>query len=108
MKKTFQRIDENTFKLMEADKYSPEELQAIWQEDEEGEYIQINDKYGTWYVAHGKAMEQIAPKDTGDYKFRLINMWMAKHGISYNIWYVNERGNVELVSRNGKFLGGLV
>jgi len=103
----FQRIDENMFKLAE-DKYSTEQLQSMWEEDEHGEYIQINDKYGTWYVAHGQAMEQIAPKDTGDYKFRLINIWMQDHNYYPNIWYVNERGNVELVSRSGKFLGGLV
>jgi len=103
----FQRIDENVFKLSE-DKYSTEQLQSMWEDDEHGEYIQINDKYGTWYVAHGQAMEQIAPKDTGDYKFRLINQWITKNGISLNIWYVNERGNIDLVSRSGQFLGGLV
>jgi hypothetical protein len=104
---TFQRINENVFKLAEDD-IPHEEIASMWQEDERGEYIQINDKYGTWYVAHGKAIEQIAPPDTGDYKFRLINVWMKNKGFYPNIWYVNERGNVELVSRNGKFLGGLV
>ena len=103
----FQRIDENVFKLSE-DGVAHEEIASMWEEDEHGEYIQINDKYGTWYVAHGQAMEQIAPPDTGDYKFRLINIWCKQKNFFPNIWYVNERGNVELVSRSGKFLGGLV
>jgi hypothetical protein len=103
----FQRIDENIFKLAEENP-PHEEIASMWEDDKDGEYIQINDKYGTWYVAHGRAMEQIAPPDTGDYKFRLINIWCKNKNFYPNIWYVNERGNVELVSRNGKFLGGLV
>lgn len=104
----FQRISENIFKLQEADKYSTEELQAMWEDDENGEYIQVSDDGSARYVAHGRAMEEIAPKGTGDWKYRLINQWFNTHGIFLNIWYVNERGNIELVSRSGKFLGGLV
>ena len=103
----FQRINENVFKLAEDD-LPHEEIATMWQDDERGEYIQINDKYGVWYVAHGRAIEQIAPPNTGDWKFRLINQWFNAKGIFLNIWYVNERGNVELVSKSGKFLGGLV
>jgi hypothetical protein len=103
----FQRINENVFKLAE-DNLPHEEIATMWQEDEQGEYIQINDKYGTWYVAHGRAIEQIAAPNVGDWKFRLINQWFNQKGIFLNIWYVNERGNVELVSKSGKFLGGLV
>lgn len=103
----FQRLNENVFKLVE-DHYSTEEIAAMWEEDRGGEYIHINDDGSTYYVAHGKAMEQIAPSGTGDWKFRLINQWFNKNGVFLNIWYINERGNVELVSKSGKFLGGLV
>lgn len=136
MKTLFQRIDENVFKLSE-DKYSTEELQAMWQDDEHGEYIQLSDDGAARYIAHGKAMEEIVPpigkRTTSQFvggdptthpvsqqvpaeagagaerqKFQMIDAWCKQHGFWPNIWYVNERGNIELISKTGKFLGGLV
>lgn len=126
----FQRIDENVFKLSE-DKYSTEELQALWQEDEHGEYIQFADDGSARYIAHGKAMETIVPptlertrssfvkgkvadipmepgQDADRNRLYKVNQWCSEKGFFPNIWYVNERGNIELVSKTGKFLGGLV
>ena len=134
----FQRIDENVFKLVqEKHQYSTEELQAMWQDDERGEYIQLSDDGSARYIAHGSAREEIVPPTTkrtmsrfvgGDptkqpvsvqvdaehgpeaehQKFQMIDAWCKKHSYWPNIWYVNERGNIELVSRKGDFLGGLV
>jgi len=108
------------------------ELAELWREDQAGEYIQINDDESAYYIAHGRAIERIAPplKDqrqsnfvggdprrgpvsreghaTESQTFKLIRAWMAKNNYSPNIWKVNERGNVELYNHNGKPLGGLV
>lgn len=133
-KALFQRIDENVFKLVqEKHQHSTEELQAMWQEDERGEYIQLSDDGSARYIAHGSAIEEIVPPttkrttsrfvggpqasvqvdaehgpDAEGQKFRMIDEWCTKHSYWPNIWYVNERGNIELVSRKGDFLGGLV
>ncbi len=134
----FQRIDENTFKLMEVHKYSTEELQTMWDDDKDGEYIQLDDSGRAVYVAHGMAMEEIvpptnkreidrfvggppdrvsvtqrAPVEYGDESerqmLRMIEEWCKKHNFWPNIWFVNQRGNIELVDRKtGKYLGGLV
>lgn len=133
----FQRIDENIFKLME-DKYSTEELQAIWGEDKNGEYIQFSDDGSARYIVHGIAVKTIVhptsqrtmsrfvggdqrkqsvtqdvpAEEGGDadkQRLALVKQWCGKNGIFPNIWYVNERGNIELVDpRTGQFLGGLV
>jgi hypothetical protein len=96
-------------KLSEGHKYSTEQLAQIWSEDEDGEWIQIDDKGSVHYIAHGKAMEQIAPpKTAATWAFRLIRTWFKNKGISLNIWHVNERGNLELYSPSGTALGGLV
>jgi hypothetical protein len=103
------------------------ELAELWREDQAGEYIQINDDESAYYIAHGRAIEQIAPpqgqqtmrRATGIGKFsdeptdesqtfRLIRAWMQKNNYSPNIWKVNDHGNVELHDPNGKPLGGLV
>lgn len=108
-------------------KLSAEELQEIWEDDQAGEYIQINPDDSVVYVAHGTAKEQIAPplsKQTvrravgiGKFKeepadanqgFKLIRLWMKKHNYYPNIWQVNDHGNIELYNSNGKALGGLV
>jgi hypothetical protein len=98
----------NVKKLSEGE-IPTEELAATWADDKNGEYIQINPDDSVWYVAHGKAMEEIADKGTRDFiKFGLIRGWIKENGVSYNIWRVNDHGNVELYSSNGKALGGLV
>ena len=104
--KKFQRINENTFKLMEVNEYSAEELEQIWQEDKAGEYIQINDNGTAFYVAHGRAMEQIQPQYGN--LWAGIRAWMKAKNFSPNIWSVNDHGNVTLHSQTGKSLGGLV
>ena len=87
---------------------SPDELQSTWEDDKQGEYIQINPDDSVVYVAHGSAMEQIAPKGSGRDMFRLIGSWMKAKQYFPNIWQVNDHGNVELYSKSGKPLGGLV
>ena len=134
----FQRINENTFKLVqEKHQYSTEEIQSLWEDDKNGEYIQFADDGSARYIAHGRAMEEIVPStskqtmsrfvggdprkasvtqdvpaeapDAERGKLRAVNDWFEKKGIFLNVWYVNERGNVELVdTRTGDFLGGLV
>jgi hypothetical protein len=102
------RVDSKKKSLKEG-KYSTEELADIWANDKDGEYIQISDNGAVHYVAHGKAMEEIAPKGTkSSWAFRLIRQWFNKSGISLNIWNVNERGNLEMYSSSGTALGGLV
>lgn len=83
---------------------SAEELNLIWQDDDNGEHIQVNDS-GIFYVAHHRAMEQISdnPRD-----FKAIKAWMDKHKFYPNIWHVNDHGNVTLLNRRGQSLGGLV
>jgi len=83
-------------------------LSATWEEDKNGEYIQINPDSSVYFVAHGKAMEQIAPKGTGKDMFRRIGSWMKAKGYYPNIWQVNDHGNVELFDKSGRPLGGLV
>jgi hypothetical protein len=109
-----------------------EELAELWREDQAGEYIQINPDDSAYYIAHRRAIEQIAPPRSqqrasyfvgGDPRkravsqegpaqdsqtFKLIRAWMAKNNYSPNIWAVNDHGNVELYDHNGKALGGLV
>lgn len=109
----------------------------MWEDDRNGEYVQFADDGSARYIAHGKAMEEIVPptsKQTmsqfvgGDPrkapvtrdvpaeqpdgergKLRAVNDWFKQHGVFLNIWYVNERGNIELVDpKTGDFLGGLV
>jgi hypothetical protein len=134
----FEHVGGNTFRMAqpqplgmmaqdEAKEHPTEELAAMWEEDKNGEYVQINDDGSAWYVAHGKAMEQIAPPTSqqtnkfavgiGKHRsqpvdssktFNLIRDWFKKSNISLNIWEVNERGNIELYSPSGKGLGGLV
>jgi hypothetical protein len=139
MKRTlFQRIDENVFKLVqERHQYSTEELQAIWEEDKNGEYVQFSDDGSARHIAHGRAMEEIVPPtsrqtmsqfvggdprkasitrdvpaeapDAEKGKLRAVSDWFRENNVSLNIWHVNERGNIELVDpRTGDFLGGLV
>lgn len=110
-----------------------EELAEIWRDDKDGEYVQINDDGSAYYVAHGRAMEQIAPPvsqqtqrvfrggdprrqdamsdapvDTVENTFRLIRQWMEAKQFWPNVWSVNDHGNIELYTANGKPLGGLV
>jgi nucleoid DNA-binding protein len=86
---------------------SHEDIASAWREDQSGEYVQINPDDSVWYVAHGRAKEQIVPKGTGQQKFPIIKNWMEKNHIFFNIWGVNDHGNVELYNRRGQALGGL-
>lgn len=86
--------------------YTTEELAEIWQDDKSGEYIQINPDETVFFIAHGRAMEKIEPK-YGDI-FAGIRAWQDAKQYFPNIWQVNDHGNVELFSNNGKALGGLV
>lgn len=79
----------------------------MWQEDEQGEYIAVNDKQEAHYIAHGCIMEQIPPAYGNLYAG--IRTWMAQKQHWPNVWQINERGNRELLnSSTGKSLGGLV
>jgi hypothetical protein len=84
---------------------SVDELAYTWGEDRDGEYIQMNDRAGTTYVAHGRPMETISVKP---FDFKTAKRWMRDKGIFLNIWYVNDHGNVELYNASGRSLGGLV
>lgn len=85
---------------------SVEELQETWEDDKNGEYIQISDDGRVHYIAHGQAMEEITIE--GEDPFSSIKIWMAKSKFWPNIWKVNERGNITLFTYDGKELGGLV
>lgn len=93
-------------KKLNEGQYSAEELESLWQNDKNGEYIQLADDGSVKYIAHQRAVETIAGPKTAD-SFRLIRTWFKNKGISLNIWHVNERGNIELFSPSGKSLGGL-
>jgi len=130
-------VSEAKTSLEEKKQYSTEELQAIWDDDEYGEYIQLTDDGAARYIAHGMAREEIVPPtskremcrlvggdprkrpitqdvpaevpDAEHQKFRMIRQWCQQKNFWPNIWHVNERGNIELVDpRTGDFLGGLV
>ena len=89
-----------------ANRLPAEELAATWEDDRDGEYVQIDDDGDAVYVAHGKAMEHI-PKASGD-TFADIRAWMDKKRFWPNIWSVNDHGNVTLHGPDGQDLGGLV
>lgn len=96
-------------KLKESREYSAEKLYQMWKEDRDGEYIYVDDNGAAYYVAHGSVKETIASRGTEDEeKFQLINQWFEKNGISLNIWHINERGNVDLMTNKGEILGGFV
>jgi hypothetical protein len=96
-------------------KYTPkkldtEEIIEAWENDRDFEYIQISDDGGVRYVAHGDWMETIVEPNnelSTEEVFKEIRKWQDKHGIYFNIWSVNERGNVELMDNRGNELGGL-
>lgn len=92
--------------MLEEGPISLGDLQSAWREDQSGEYVQINPDDSVWYIAHGRAREQIAPKGERN-PFPKIGIWMQRGGVILNIWKVNDHGNVELMSRSGKELGGL-
>jgi len=88
-------------------KLSTEDLAEMWREDEEGEYVAVNDNGEAFHIAHGSRMEQIQPMYGN--LFAGIRAWMAKRQYWPNVWQINERGNLELLnSSTGKSLGGLV
>lgn len=91
---------------MKREKLSTEELQEIWKDDADGEYVQINDDGQAHYIAHGCCMEEIQPAYGN--LFAGIRQWMKAKGYYPNIWSVNERGNVEMMDWHGNGLGGLV
>lgn len=103
--KKFQRIDENIFKLMEVNELPHEEVATAWEEDKNGEYIQVGDNKAA-YIAHGSVMEQI-PAVYGNI-WTGIQHWMKTKGFYPNIWSVNDHGNVSMYDRRGNYLGGLV
>lgn len=92
--------------MLEEGPISLGDLQSAWREDQSGEYVQINPDDSVWYIAHGRAREQIAPKGERN-PFPKIGIWMQRGGVILNIWKVNDHGNIELMSRSGKELGGL-
>lgn len=50
--------------------------------------------------------DQIAVNDDWDALLKAVNAWMKKSNYYPDIYYVNERGNIELVSaETGKFVG---
>lgn len=146
----FEHLGGNTFKLtspgpsdMVAEmprkkQYSAEQLQAIWDDDKDSEYIQFADDGSARYIAHGEVMKPdivpptkdrtmsqftggdvrlksiwrdvpSEPPDADKQRLQLTRAWMDQHKFFPNIWHVNERGNIELVDpRTGNFLGGLV
>jgi hypothetical protein len=116
--KLFECLGGNQFKLaspqpvsmMNERSISTEELQSMWDDDKDGEYVQINSKNGSvHYVAHGKAMEQICPPgNVNNNTFKQIATWFQNSGVSLNIWEVNDHGNIELYNSKGKALGGSV
>lgn len=83
-----------------------EEVVETWNDDKDGEYIQINDDGTVWYVTGGSAREQIptSPEDP----FPGIEEWMQEQNFYPNIWEVNDHGNVTLVDSSGNALGGIV
>lgn len=104
----FQRITENTFKLMqEVGQVSHEDVVAAWEDDKNGEYVCIlPDENRAYYVAHQKVMEEI-PVRYGNI-WAGVRVWMDSKGFYPNIWSANERGNLELWDKSGRNLGGLV
>jgi len=78
----------------------------LWNEDKDGEYVQINDDGSVVYVAHGSAMETIPVEPENPYPG--INAWMEAKGFFPNIWSVNDHGNVTLHDGQGNDLGGVV
>jgi len=84
-------------------------IAQMWHDDQQGEYVQIDDDGSAHFVAHGRAMEQIAPRGTdSDEVFALIKDWTDRSQYWPNIWQVNDHGNVTLYDCNGNDLGGLV
>lgn len=88
------------------DEYPEPSLEDTWNEDKNGEYIQINDDGSVVYVAHGSVMETI-PVDLDD-QFAGIRAWMEAKQFYPNIWQTNDHGNVTLFDSQGNDLGGLV
>lgn len=96
-----------TAKVISEGKLSHEEVVDAWENDKNGEYIQIDpDSNSAAYVAHGRVMEKI-PTQYGNI-WSGISEWMNTKGYYPNIWSVNDHGNVTLWNRSGKSLGGLV
>jgi len=83
------------------------DLLSAWREDKDGEYVQINPDDSVWLIRHQRPVFKIAPEGTEN-PYPIIARWMTKGGVILNIWKVNDHGNVELMSRTGKELGGLV
>lgn len=92
--------------MMEEGVIDPGDLASAWREDNDGEYVQVNPDDSVWYVAHRTPRQQIAPKGTRN-PFPIIARWMSRGGVILNIWRINDHGNIELMSRSGKPLGGL-
>lgn len=78
----------------------------LWNEDKDGEYVQINDDGTVVYVAHGRVMERIQVERENPYPG--INAWMEAKSFFPNIWSVNDHGNVTLHDGQGNDLGGVV
>lgn len=87
---------------------STEQLQQMWEEDQQGEYIQINPDNSVYFIANGRAKEQITSGNTEQQPFHMISMWMKKNNFFPNVWQVNDHGNIELMDKSGNTLGGLV
>jgi hypothetical protein len=85
-----------------------EELQEVWSDDQNGEYIQINSNDEVWYVSGGVGKEMIPTGNSDDEPWTSIRVWMDEEGWYPNIWMVNDHGNVSLYSSDGEYLGGLV
>jgi hypothetical protein len=89
------------------EKIDAEELQSIWEDDKNGEYIAVlPDENRAYYVAHGKKIEEIPP---GRHNIWMgIRTWMDSQEFYPNIWSANKRGNLTLWNHRGEELGGLV
>lgn len=86
-----------------------EEIVEAWEDDKDGDYIQINDDGLVVHVHCGSCMERICGKNTEwDAAIKAIREWYSKNQYWPNIWQVNDHGNVELYDCDGNAMGGLV
>jgi hypothetical protein len=73
-------------------------------EDELRSSVTVQDAkrgYSAWHEG-----DEIAANDDWDALLKAINAWMKKSNYYPDIYYVNERGNIETVSaETGKFIG---
>ena len=80
-----------------------------------GEYIQISeDGMSAMTVYNRTVVVEIIPDENSnpdnfhDLLFHAIRDYFRTNNVSYNIWSVNDHGNVTLYDPNGNAIGGLV